>query len=265
MTTDIKIILIQVIFYFAFFSCNQAKKANQNLLIERYSNGNIKWEASYIGDTLLNGESKEYYETGELKSVGNYKNNKKEGIETEYWETGVIKTKSFYKNNLLIDIQTLYYPVGNILAKYHWNDGNKVGSSSTFYANGDVREYSYYSLNGKLIYRIKYDLFRKIESEEGDLTPVINFNNDQFNINDTFKSEIYLITPPNFQFELYTGYLGSSHEFINEEKLEIIDGKSSFQKILYNKKDYHWVLLYEVKSPDGSLRRYSNNLNIIVK
>ncbi len=71
------------------------------------------------------GPYQEFYDSGELKKEGQYKNNKKNGVFKEYFKSGQLKLTGFYSN------------------------GNKVRNWQGYYENGQLRTVNAYGVNGK--------------------------------------------------------------------------------------------------------------------
>lgn len=63
--------------------------------------------------TIKTGEFEKYYESGNLKSVHNYKNGKLQGIATDYTESGIVKTKMEYENGRLLNYLEIRDKKGN--------------------------------------------------------------------------------------------------------------------------------------------------------
>lgn len=57
----------------------------------------------------LNGPFYEYYETGELKEIGEYANNEREGVWKEYYKGGKIKSKGKYSNGEKVGVWKVFY------------------------------------------------------------------------------------------------------------------------------------------------------------
>ena len=113
--------LLALIFLFLFsgsiFGQEEVKK-------EYWDNGKLKSESHYK-DGNLDGRTTEWYEDGEVKSVGYYDNDKLEA-KREFWDNSELKSASNYK------------------------DGKLNGKKTEWYEDGKVKSVNYY-YNGKLL------------------------------------------------------------------------------------------------------------------
>lgn len=91
-----------------------------------------------INHDIKNGEWKEYYENGKLKTVGNYLNEKKNGQWTTYDVDGQIETDSYYVEGKLNGECKSYHKNGQIHKQINFKDGKRVGESKEFYVTGQV-------------------------------------------------------------------------------------------------------------------------------
>ena len=106
------------------------------------------------GDTLirekngkrLRGLFTDYYENGQIKSEGNYKDGELDGKWTSYYENGQIEEEGNYKgcctiygNSFLDGMWTYYHSTGWIKLEEHWKDGKRHGKSTYYHENGQIR------------------------------------------------------------------------------------------------------------------------------
>jgi antitoxin component YwqK of YwqJK toxin-antitoxin module len=121
------------------------------------------------------GDYKEYYRSGNLLSVGNYIDNKREGLEICYFDdnqktkrheimyhndvrqgisiyyygNGMKGTESTYHNNLLQGQYITYYLTGMKKTEYTCVNGKREGKLTTYFGEGTVESIQYYK-NDKL-------------------------------------------------------------------------------------------------------------------
>lgn len=117
----------------------------QGTWIDLYDNGKIKSERVYVNDTI-NGFAKEFNERGDvtvslLYDKGNLKQPEK--IEDfsldekiEYYDNGNPKRKGFYKNSIPIGIHSYYNEKGEIINARIFNDNGKVVSEGMLTEDG---------------------------------------------------------------------------------------------------------------------------------
>lgn len=125
------------------FGCYQSKKKTNSKIIY-YPNGKIKEEFQVKNDSIKNGNYKDYFENGELK------------------------TSARYRDNKLTDSVFIYYPNGKLKNFARFSDGVQNGETLSFYQNGrieyfdvlnggNIRSSINYSEKGRLIYYKLYD------------------------------------------------------------------------------------------------------------
>tara|TARA_B000000557_G_scaffold260648_1_gene258350 strand:+ start:218 stop:721 length:504 start_codon:yes stop_codon:yes gene_type:complete len=158
MSLQIKNIEISIKTY-SFFNDNKDFIKIINLYIERgwkLVEGTYSVEkrgffrTSYSQDVSFDNESLflkgynylKYYDNGNIKVVGNFTNNLKDGMWTEYFKNGQIQIVENYKNGKLDGEWIVFYQNGTIQFKENYKNGK---------------------LDGK---RVWYDEYGKLESEE---------------------------------------------------------------------------------------------------
>jgi antitoxin component YwqK of YwqJK toxin-antitoxin module len=116
---------------------NRIDKANmkQGKWVNFYEEGNVKWEGEFKND-LKNGYFKEYSKEGNLLTTQKYIDGilqeeveelAKLDIKTEYYPTGKPKIVASYKNNIPEGVRREYSPDGKIAAGYIFKTGILVG------------------------------------------------------------------------------------------------------------------------------------------
>lgn len=110
-----------------------------------YENGNPRAVYYYVSAKQMILLKKEiYYENGQLKLSGSYKDDRKNGQWIYYYENGVISDESWFKDGELHGRSNTFYKNGK-------------QRSSGFYRNGQrVREWGYFDEDGRLIKKIKF-------------------------------------------------------------------------------------------------------------
>lgn len=114
---------ILLIILFILFSCED----NTETVIKKFPNGKVKSETVYkLSDSLkVKLKMTEYYENGNEKIEGKFKNGKRHGTWT-YW----------YEN-------------GNLWSKGDYEEGKRNGASVVYYSDGDIRYEGQYTNNKK--------------------------------------------------------------------------------------------------------------------
>ena len=100
-----------------------------------YENGNVKSEGNYIDDKK-NGYFKEYSENGDLLTLFKYINDVKQeeaeeitklDIQNEYYPGGKIKASGTYRNGVAEGIRREYDTAGRIVGSFIYKNGNVIG------------------------------------------------------------------------------------------------------------------------------------------
>ena len=145
---------------------------SNEIITDEFLNGLLKQYFIYNKNGLLNGESREYYEEGDIKSISHFKNDIPDGVFISYYPNGNMEEKyayvngqangecfSYYENGKLeeryflkngeIDGEAFaYYPSGKLEVKDFFKDGKKEGESIFYHENGNIKQKSTFK-NGK--------------------------------------------------------------------------------------------------------------------
>jgi len=139
-----KSILFYLIILFALISCEPTTVV---MVDDFYENGNperINYYSDIDQSELLRKEL--YYESGQLRLVGNYKNNIKHGQWLYYFENGNKSDESWYSNGLINGRSTSFYLNGKL-------------RSSGYYQKGErTRMWTYFNEKGQLIKKIDFSV-----------------------------------------------------------------------------------------------------------
>lgn len=116
----------------------------KNGYFEEYKDGELIFQGNYANDVRDGEEGKEYYENGNVKYEGDYKNGFFHGNGTAYYEDGSIEYVGSFENGQFHGSGTIYYENGEIQYKGEWSNGSADG------------EGEHYDEDGKLKYRGSY-------------------------------------------------------------------------------------------------------------
>jgi hypothetical protein len=144
---------------------------------------------------------KEYYTTGELRSVLHMKDDSvKDGFSKYYYKNGKPEAVIMFKNNLRDGTAITYFVTGNIENKHNYKDGIRWGDQYEYYPNGILEGYYIYNTKGKIAYFREYDTSGKVVSEEdgegSGWAPYIEVLKDTLNKGDSLKVYIYFKNLP---------------------------------------------------------------------
>ena len=139
---------------------------SNEIITDEFPNGLLKQYFIYNKNGLLDGESREYYEEGDIKSISHFKNDIPDGVFISYYQNGNMEEKytyvngqangecfSYYENGKLeeryflkngeIDGEAFaYYPSGKLEVKDFFKDGKKEGESIFYHENGNIKQKS---------------------------------------------------------------------------------------------------------------------------
>ena len=118
---------------------------SNEIITDEFPNGLLKQYFIYNKNRLLDGESREYYEEGDIKSISHFKNHIPDGVFISYYPNGNIKEKVFFADNKMNGEAIKYYENGVVKEKaYFINDKQE-------------KEHFFYDKKGKLI---KTDIYK---------------------------------------------------------------------------------------------------------
>ena len=113
---------------------------SHEIVTDEFPNQLLKQYFIFNKNGLLDGESREYYEEGDIKSIFPFKNNIPDGVFISYYQNGNIGQNSFLLNGKLVTEVFEYYPNGNMKTKAHYIDGKLNGELIIYYENGNIKE-----------------------------------------------------------------------------------------------------------------------------
>ena len=113
---------------------------SHEIVTDEFPNQLLKQYFIFNKNGLLDGESREYYEEGDIKSISPFKNNIPDGVFISYYQNGNIGQNSFLLNGKLVTEVFEYYPNGNMKTKAHYIDGKLNGELIIYYENGNIKE-----------------------------------------------------------------------------------------------------------------------------
>jgi tetratricopeptide (TPR) repeat protein len=143
----------------------------------------------------------------------------------EYFENGNIKGKGEFKNGLVHGLRTVYYENGNISLERNYSNGIIDGSSIEYYASGQVKQEANFK-NGK------EDGTLRAFYESGHAKAILTFSNGiqqgdyfEYSSDGKLKAQYYFVNgkasySPEF-IELTKQALELSRQFKNEESIKL--------------------------------------------
>ena len=112
---------------------------SHEIVTDEFPNGLLKQYFTFNKDGLLDGESRQYYEEGEIKSVSPFKNNVANGTFISYYQNGNIKEKHTYKDGNEEGEGIFYYENGKLEEKYFMKNGKLDGEAINYFEDGKIK------------------------------------------------------------------------------------------------------------------------------
>ena len=113
-----------------------------------YDSKKLKSEINYANDTL-NGKTVNYYDNGNIKSVGDYLKGQKNGKWIYYTESADKNYEESYQNGKLSGSYVSYFDNKEIYQKGNLTDGFKDGNWITNYSDGSIKTIIEYNNGSK--------------------------------------------------------------------------------------------------------------------
>ena len=117
---------------------------SHEVVTDEFSNGLLKQYFTFNKKGLLDGESRQYYEEGDIKSISPFKNNVADGVFISYYQNGNMKEKHAYKNGNEEGEGIFYYKNGKLEEKYFMKNGKLDGEAINYFEDGKIRNKAIY-------------------------------------------------------------------------------------------------------------------------
>ena len=117
---------------------------SHEIVTDEFPNQLLKQYFIFNKNGLLDGESREYYEEGDIKAVSPFKNNVADGLFISYYQNGNIKDKQNYKNGNGEGEGLFYYENGQLEEKYFMKNGKLDGEAINYFEDGKIRHKAIY-------------------------------------------------------------------------------------------------------------------------
>ena len=204
---------------------------SNEIITDEFLNGLLKQYFIYNKNGLLNGESREYYEEGDIKSISHFKNDIPDGVFISYYQNGNIENKYAYVNGQANGECFSYYENGKLEERYFLKNGEIDGEAFAYYPSGKLR--------GKEVQKLgKREGESIIYHENGNIKQKSTFKNDKR------EGDLFIYFP--------SGKLRQTEKYINgkiegevieyyesgtiKEKAYFINDKQEKEHFFYDKK-----------------------------
>ena len=204
---------------------------SNEIITDEFPNGLLKQYFIYNKNRLLDGESREYYEEGDIKSISHFKNHIPDGVFISYYQNGNIENKYAYVNGQANGECFSYYENGKLEERYFLKNGEIDGEAFAYYPSGKLR--------GKEVQKLgKREGESIIYHENGNIKQKSTFKNDKR------EGDLFIYFP--------SGKLRQTEKYINgkiegevieyyesgtiKEKAYFINDKQEKEHFFYDKK-----------------------------
>ena len=204
---------------------------SNEIITDEFPNGLLKQYFIYNKNGLLDGESREYYEEGNIKSISHFKNDIPDGVFISYYQNGNIENKYAYVNGQANGECFSYYENGKLEERYFLKNGEIDGEAFAYYPSGKLR--------GKEVQKLgKREGESIIYHENGNIKQKSTFKNDKR------EGDLFIYFP--------SGKLRQTEKYINgkiegevieyyesgtiKEKAYFINDKQEKEHFFYDKK-----------------------------
>ncbi len=250
-------------------SCQQREHAkkdedikNNNVSIRYYPDGTIESELPYKlvknntivdgivkDDTIVDGVLKFYHPNGKKMVEVLYINGKKEGTQKGYYNSGNLEYIGNNKNGFKDSVWVWYFDSDTVKDKSiksieYWKNGKQLSHQYEFNLDGQIINYEFFDLAGRLVYVRQYD-HGVFLSEDGAMSPLIHVRKEDdfiYKVDEQFLVHVYPVVPPEFKSEVFIRINGFN------SKWEEISSNNKYYSVYSNdfiKKGQH---IFEVKA-----------------
>jgi hypothetical protein len=180
-----------------------------------YPSGKLK-EISFLNiDSLKDGISIQYYESGDTAVISRYFNGQKDSIETEFYESGELKSLRSWNKSLLWREYIIYHD-GLKFIYYTELDGDTVEIEEPL-----TKIFSVYNHLNEVLYQREFDEAGKLIEEQGNAIVFVKIENTEAKVNEPFVIQYYLATPRWVEREFHIEKYNSIEELLLSEELPI--------------------------------------------
>ncbi len=102
---------------------------------EFYDTGELKSIAQFRNG-IFHGMLKRFFDSGATKSITHYYEGLRNGVQIIYYESGIVASQLFYKDDKLEGIQKFFYRNGVLRARERYRAGIQDGVQEYYYENG---------------------------------------------------------------------------------------------------------------------------------
>ncbi|HYG38643.1 MAG TPA: toxin-antitoxin system YwqK family antitoxin [Cytophagales bacterium] len=205
------------IFFMVFFILTLISCAEKKEISNYYDSGNIKSKGEFINGEKV-GWFYEYYENGNLKSKSFWKEGFLNGKGINYFENGQVSIISHWKNGQQDGEAKEFSEIGRLTARSFYKDDKLVGDVFFYDVNGNLIERQLYNNDGYLIYYSKFANNRKVDES---ILPFYKSKADTISLGENYEVNICLGIKLEADVKIYLGELDAEAQLI--DTIEIVE------------------------------------------
>ena len=199
---------------------------SHKIVSSEFPNGLLETYFTFNKNGILDGENREYYEEGDIKSIFYFKNNVVDGTSISYYLNGNIQEKNTYKNGEENGEGILYYENGNIKEKYFMKNDKLDGEATAYFEDGKIRNKSIFKDGVKL----EEEVYKDNEIIKN------TFRNSEIIQQDIYSKNKKLVLRKNLLNDGKIEYISYYENGVIKEKAYFINGKQEKEHFFYDEK-----------------------------
>ena len=199
---------------------------SHKIVSSEFPNGLLETYFTFNKNGILDGENREYYEEGDIKSIFYFKNNVVDGTSISYYLNGNIQEKNTYKNGEENGEGILYYENGNIKEKYFMKNDKLDGEATAYFEDGKIRNKSIFKDGVKL----EEEVYKDNEIIKN------TFRNSEIIQQDIYSKNKKLVLRKNLLNDGKIEYISYYESGVIKEKAYFINGKQEKEHFFYDEK-----------------------------
>ena len=199
---------------------------SHKIVSSEFPNGLLETYFTFNKNGILDGENREYYEEGDIKSIFYFKNNVVDGTSISYYQNGNIQEKNTYKNGEENGEGILYYENGNIKEKYFMKNDKLDGEATAYFEDGKIRNKSIFKDGVKL----EEEVYKDNEIIKN------TFRNSEIIQQDIYSKIKKLVLRKNLLNDGKIEYISYYENGVIKEKAYFINGKQEKEHFFYDEK-----------------------------
>ena len=199
---------------------------SHKIVSSEFPNGLLETYFTFNKNGILDGENREYYEEGDIKSIFYFKNNVVDGTSISYYQNGNIQEKNTYKNGEENGEGILYYENGNIKEKYFMKNDKLDGEATAYFEDGKIRNKSIFKDGVKL----EEEVYKDNEIIKN------TFRNSEIIQQDIYSKNKKLVLRKNLLNDGKIEYIFYYENGVIKEKAYFINDKQEKEHLYYDEK-----------------------------